>query len=227
MHEGHRERVRQKCRLNGLESFADHEVLELLLFYANKRGDTNATAHRLMDAFGSISAIFEAPYDELIKINGVGDVAATLITTVPQLFRRYTQDKARKTKVIATKADAEAYLVPKFFGLRNERVGIISLDIQNRINNFSFVSEGTVGIAQLDVRKVVETALRDNADSIILAHNHPSGVAAPSRKDIETTQAVIKAFEPIGIRVSDHIILSDSETFSMFSSERLAIMFMK
>lgn len=227
MHEGHRERVRQKYKLNGLDGFADHEVLELLLFYANKRGDTNATAHKLLDYFGSLSAVFEAPYDELIKVDGVGDIAATLITTVPQLFRRYTQDKAGKIRTLSGTKDTFDYLIPKFFGLRNERVGVLSLDSQSRINNFSFVSEGTVGMAQLEVRKVVETALRDNAHSIIIAHNHPSGIAAPSRSDIETTQSVIKAFEPIGIHVCDHIILSDSQTFSMLSHEKLAHMFIE
>lgn len=227
MHEGHRERVREKYRLNGLDGFSDHEVLELLLFYANKRGDTNATAHRLLNAFGSLSAVFEAPYDELVKIKDVGDVAATLITSVPHIFRRYMQDKAGKIKEITCSAQAVDHLAPRFFGLRNECVAVVSLDVLNRINNTSFVAEGTVDMAHLDVRKVVEIALRDNAHSIILAHNHPNGVAAPSKKDAETTQAVINAFTPLGITVSDHIIISDSDSFSMSGSERLAYMFVK
>lgn len=225
MHEGHRERVREKYRLHGLEGFADHEVLELLLFYANKRGDTNETAHRLLEAFGSLSAVFEAPYEELIKVKDVGDIAATLITCVSQLFRRYTQDKAADIKEITCKSQAAEYLVPKFFGLRNECVGVVSLDVQNRITNFSLVAEGTATLAQIDVRKVVEIALRNNAHSIILAHNHPSGVAAPSKEDVVTTQTVINAFRAIGIAVFDHIILCDSEAYAMSSHERLADMF--
>lgn len=225
MHEGHRERVREKYKLHGLQGFADHEVLELLLFYANKRGDTNETAHRLLNAFGSLSAVLEAPYEELIKVKDVGDVAATLITCVPQLFRRYTQDKAADIKEITCASEATEYLAPKFFGLRNECVGVISLDVQSRIINFSFVAEGTVSLAQVDVRKIVEIALRNNAHSVILAHNHPSGVAAPSKDDVVTTQTIINAFRAIGIAVSDHIILCDSEAYAMSSKERLADMF--
>ena len=225
MHEGHRERVREKYKLNGLQGFADHEVLELLLFYANKRGDTNETAHRLINTFGSISAVMEAPYEELIKVKGVGDVAATLITCIPQIFRRYKQDKAADIKEVSCVSEAAEYLAPKFFGLRNECVGIVSLDVQNRIINFSLVAEGTVTLAQVDVRKVAEIALRNNAHSIIIAHNHPSGVAAPSKEDVATTQTIINALKAIGIAVSDHIILCDSEAYAMSAKERLADMF--
>ena len=226
MHEGHRERVRERYKLNGFDGFADHEVLEMLLFYANRRGDTNGTAHLLLDSFGSLAAVFEAPYEELVKVKGVGDIAATLISMVPPLFRRYTQSKAEKTKDMSSLSEVTPYLVSKFFGIRNERVAILSLDIQSRLNNFSFICEGTISIAQVEVRKVVEIALRDNAHSIIVVHNHPNGVTAPSRTDVETTQKIINAMAPIGIKVADHIIISDFSVFSMSTSDKLAHLFL-
>lgn len=225
MHEGHRKRIREKYRLNGLEGFADHEVLELLLFYANKRSDTNETAHRLMTRFGSLSAVFEASYDELVQVEDIGDVAATLITMVPELFRRYSSDKVNKITEINNYEDAKTFLTPKFFGLKVERAALLLLDSQNRINNFVFVHEGSLNASQLDLRKCMQVALNNNASSVILAHNHPMGVASPSKSDVEATQVLADTYRPMGIPLSDHIILSDSDAFSMAGNLKLAYLF--
>lgn len=225
MHEGHRKRVREKYSINGLDSFADHEVLELLLFYANKRGDTNEIAHRLLERFGSLSAVFEASYDELLQVTDVGDVAATLITMMPKLFRRYSEDKVSSITEINSFEDAAAYLKPKFFGLRTERTAMLLLNSQNKINNLVFVHEGSLNASQLDLRKCMQLALNNSTSSVILAHNHPLGVASPSKADVETTQIFINAFEPIGISLSDHIIFSDSNAFSMAGNPKLAYLF--
>ena len=226
MHDGHRERVREKYRQSGLDSFSGHEVLELLLFYANRRGDTNPIAHGLIKRFGSLSAVFEASYDDLIKVDGVGDAAATLITLVPQLFRKYSQDKADKTEFITDPQEAETYLKPRFFGLNNERVALVCLDAQGRINNFVFVSEGSLKLAQIDMRKTAQLALQNNAESVIVVHNHPGGIATPSRSDIEATKLLVNVFNLINIRVTDHFIISDDDCFSMASNEKLAPIFM-
>ncbi|MBR2957156.1 MAG: DNA repair protein RadC, partial [Clostridia bacterium] len=159
MHEGHRKRIREKYRRNGLEGFADHEVLELLLFYANKRSDTNETAHRLIKRFGSLSAVLEAPYDELVQVEDIGDVAATLITMVPALFRRYSADKVSSITEISSSQQAIDYSKPKFFGLSTERGALIFLDSQNRVKNFLFVCEGSLNATSLDIRKCVQLAL--------------------------------------------------------------------
>ncbi len=225
MHAGHRERVREKYMKGGLDSFADHEVLELLLFYANTRGDTNPVAHELIKRFGSVSAVLEASYDDLRTVKGVGDAAATLITLMPQLFRRYSQDKAEKIKTISDVQSAADYLIPRFYGFTNERVGILCLDVQGRVKNFVFVSDGSLKLAHIDLRRTAQIALQNNADSVILAHNHPDGMAAPSRSDIETTKALINALRLINIRVADHMIFSDKEFFSMAASMKFAPMF--
>ena len=225
LHEGHRERVREKYKASGLDGFADHEVLELLLFYANKRGDTNPVAHSLIKRFGSLSAVLEADYEELVRVDGIGDAAATLITLVPELFRRYTRDKTENIRTIRNPDDLKEYLMPRFFGINTERVAMLCLDSQGRINNFVFVSEGSLKFAQVDTRKVAQLALQNNAESVIIAHNHPGGVASPSRHDIETTVTLVKSLGLINIRVVDHVIVSDSEFFSMASAERFAPIF--
>ena len=225
LHTGHRERVREKYLKSGLESFADHEVLELLLFYANPRSDTNPVAHELITRFGSVSAVFEANYDDLVTVKGVGDAAATLITLMPQLFRRYSQDKADAVRVITDMKAATDYLIPRFYGFTLERVGILCLDIQGRIKNFVFVAEGSLNLAHIDPRRVAQIALQNNADSVVLAHNHPAGPAAPSRSDIETTKSLVNALKLINIKVVDHIILSNEDYFSMAASPKFAPVF--
>ncbi|HBL41669.1 MAG TPA: hypothetical protein DDY98_09040 [Ruminococcaceae bacterium] len=226
MHEGHRERVREKFKENGLSCFSTHEVLELLLFYSCPRGDTNATAHRLMERFGSLSAVLEAPYEELKAVEGVGDVAATLVNLVPQLFRAYTADKASKITVMDSVDAVVSFLRPRFFGLTTEHIGLLCLDITGRVNNFTFLSDGSLKIAQVDVRKAAQTALRNNAESVILAHNHPGGLPNPSRADLDTTKTLIRSFQAINIRLTDHIIFSDDAYFSMKQCERFAPIFL-
>ena len=226
MHEGHRERVREKFRQNGLNGFSSHEVLELLLFYACPRSDTNATAHRLMDRFGSLSAVLEAPYEELVAVEGVGDVAATLLNLVPEMFRKYAADKASKVTVMDSVEAVVNVLRPRFFGLTTEHIGMLCLDISGRVNNFSFLSDGSLKLAQLDVRKAAQVALRNNAESVILAHNHPGGLPNPSRADLTTTQTLIQTFRAINIRVTDHIIFSDDDYFAMSQHERFAPIFL-
>ena len=178
-----------------------------------------------MDRFGSLSAVLEAPYEELIAVDGVGDAAATLLGLVPELFRKYTADKAAKTVMDSVDAVVN-YLRPRFFGLTTEHIGMLCLDISGRVNNFTFLSDGSLKLAQLDVRKAAQVALRNNAESVILAHNHPGGLPNPSRADLTTTQTLIQTFRAINIRVADHIIFSDEDYFSMSSHERFAPMFL-
>ena len=226
IHSGHRERMREKYKTAGLDTFSSHEVLELLLFYANKRGDTNPVAHRLIERFGSLPAVLEAEYEDLKKIDGIGDTAATLITFMPQLFRRYTSEKTEKIKTVSNFQDLKNYLMPRFYGMNIERVALLCLDSQGRINNFVFASEGSLKLAQIDMRKIAQLALQNNAESIILAHNHPGGVASPSRSDIETTSVLVKSMGLINVHVADHVIISDEDVFSMASSEKFSPMFM-
>lgn len=217
--------MREKYRAAGLDAFSSHEVIELLLFYANKRSDTNPVAHRLIERFGSLPAVLEAEYDDLIKVDGVGDTAATLITLMPHLFRRYTSEKAEKIKTVRSFEDLKDYLMPRFYGINIERVALLCLDSQGRINNFVFVTEGSLNLAQIDMRKIAQLALQNNAESIVLVHNHPGGVASPSRSDVETTSMLVKSMGLINVRVVDHIIISDEDVFSMASSEKFSPMF--
>lgn len=174
-HDGRRERVRERFRLEGLDNFAPHEVLELLLFYSVRRGDTNVIAHDLIDTFGSIKGVLEASPDQLKTVKGIGDESAALLAMMVPMFRRYEMDKAAARKQIRSYEDAAAYCKALLGGLRVERFYVISLDVNGRVIAARLLGEGTINECAVPPRQVAEIALNHNAASVILCHNHPAG----------------------------------------------------
>jgi len=225
MHEKHRERLRERLRKEGLASFEEHVVLELLLFYAIPRADTNEIAHRLIEAFGSLEAVFEAPYDELLKIQGIGETSAALLTLIPQLTRRYLSAKTESGLRLDQPEKLREYALAKYVGEKQELVYMLCLDGRGRLNNCCGLAEGSLTSASIDARHLLETALRNTASSVILMHNHPNGVAAPSYNDIEATKRVAALMASVNIRLVDHLIVAEQEVFSMAATQKFAGLF--
>ena len=128
VHDGHRERLRARFAEHGLESFNELNALELLLCYAIPRRDTNELAHRLLDAFGSLSGVFQASMQELTSIPGIGENSAMLILMVPQIVKKAHVSKAKETKIIRNSTDAGNYLLPYFLDEQDEIVMMLCLD---------------------------------------------------------------------------------------------------
>ncbi len=225
LHEGHRKRMKERFLQSGLEAFETHNILELLLFYGIPRKDTNEIAHRLEKAFGSFSNVLDAPFEELIKIEGMGESAAILLKLIPAVCREYMDDKYSIGTIINSTERAGEFLIPKFIGRNNEIVYIICLDNKCKVINSMIAFEGSVNAASVSVRNLVEIALRSNATSVIIAHNHPSGIAIPSFEDIETTQKLIKAFDTVEIKLLDHIIIAEHDFVSLADSGQFSNMF--
>lgn len=203
---------------SGLDDFAPHNVLEFLLFYSIPRGDTNPIAHRLIDAFGSLSGVFDATPEELMKVSGVGESTAILISMIPQMARKYLEDKADAVNVMGGCGDIGAYFLPKFVGRTNEALMMVSIDNKNKVISCSVVAEGTVDSAKVSRRKVMEEAMKVKATRVILAHNHPRGVAVPSAEDVAMTREIGRLFAQVGIELVDHIIIADDDYVSMAAS---------
>lgn len=218
IHEGHRKRMKERFMKSGLDDFAPHNVLEFLLFYSIPRGDTNPIAHRLIDAFGSLSGVFDATPEELMKVSGVGESTAILISMIPQMARKYLEDKADAVNVVGGCGDIGAYLLPKFVGRTNEALMMVSIDNKNKVIACSVVAEGTVDSAKVSRRKVMEEAMKVKATRVILAHNHPRGVAVPSAEDVAMTREIGRLFAQVGIELVDHIIIADDDYVSMAAS---------
>lgn len=220
VHKGHRERLKQRFLEEGLDHFTDVQVLELLLFYAIPQKDTNPIAHTLLDHFGSLSRVLDAPVEELKKVSGIKDNTATLLALVTQLCRYYQVDSAQRVEILNSLEACGNYLVPRFFGRTKETVFLLCLDAKCKVICCKEIGEGSVNAASISIRKVVETALNANATSVILAHNHPSGLALPSEEDVLTSKQLYTALRAVDIVLADHMVVADGDYVSMAQSPK-------
>lgn len=215
LHQGHRERLRNRFLSEGLDGFEDHQVLELLLFHVIPRSDTNPIAHLLLRRFGSLSAVLEADPKDLALVEGVGKQAALFLSMIPQVTRRYFHNRVSRDRPQLTTSEGVAdYLVPLMAGRPEEVFYVLCLDAQCRVIYPALISEGTVKDAHVHPRHVVEEAIRHRAASVILAHNHPSGSARPSNHDHRLTKHLVQALGALEIGVLDHIIVAGELAFS-------------
>lgn len=218
VHNGHRDRMRQRFLQEGLDGFTDIQVLELLLFYCISRKDTNPIAHALLEQFGSLSQVLEAPVEELCKVEGIGENAAVFLQLVTQVGRYYLTDRVSKIKVLPTLESCAEYMRPLFFGRKVEMVYLLCLDAKCKVLCCRKMAEGSVNSTGISVRKIVEMALAANASSVVLAHNHPGGLAIPSSEDVAVTRRVVAALQAVEIHFIDHIVVADDDYVSMVQS---------
>lgn len=218
IHKNHRKRMKNRFRMEGLDHFDEVHVLELLLFFGIPQGDTNPLAHRLLEHFGSLAQVLEAPKEELEKVAGVGEHVSTLLTLIREISRYYMVNRSTACAILKTTGDCGDYLLPYFMGLRDETVYLLCLDSKCKAICCKEVGSGSVNSASISTRKIVETALAANATSVVLAHNHPSGFAYPSNEDILTTRRVAVALDAVGILLADHIVVADDDYVSMADS---------
>ena len=218
IHDGHREKMRRRFLETGLDGFADHEALELLLYYAIPRQDTNPIAHALMDRYGSLSGVLAAPVEDLQKVEGIGESAAILLSLVSKISRKARLADTGPDKILNSVEQAGAYLQERFAGEPRELIYLLCLDRKGKLLACKRLAEGDVASANLNIRKVVETALLTSASAVILGHNHPSGVALPSDDDVLTTRQVQEALRTIGVPLVDHIVVADNDFVSMSDS---------
>ena len=218
VHDGHRERLRARFAEHGLESFNELNALELLLCYAIPRRDTNELAHRLLDTFGSLSGVFQASMQELTSIPGIGENAAALILMVPQIVKKAHVSKAKETKIIRNSTDAGNYLLPYFLDEQDEIVMMLCLDNKRAVICCREMGRGVVNCVDANIRRMVETALKVKTTTVIVAHNHPNGVALPSREDDNFTRTLYRSLGLLGITLEDHIIVANDEFVSLADS---------
>ena len=219
IHDGHRQRLKDRFQREGLDNFDELHVLELLLFYCIPRKDTNPLAHRLLDHFGSLTAVLEANPAELEKVEGVSGSTATFLSLITQVGRYYQVQRADPGKILRTPEQCGNFLVPYFFGRETETVFLLCLDAKCKVICCKKVGEGNVNSANIPIRRVVEMALSANATSVVLSHNHPSGLAIPSADDIQTTKRVAAALKTVEIELADHIVVCRDDYVSMVQSQ--------
>ena len=218
IHAGHRQRLKERFLQEGLDHFSQVNALELLLFYCVPRRDTNPLAHKLLEHFGKLHNVLEASYEELMKVEGVNENIATYLTLLHATGRYYVKNRNQENVILTTIDQCGDYLMPHFHGLQNETVFLLCLDAKCKVLACKKVGEGSVNSASISIRKIVETALGSNAVSVVLAHNHPSGLAIPSVEDIQTTRRIAAALQSVEVQLADHIVVADGDYVSMVQS---------
>jgi len=222
IHDGHREKMRRRFLAGGLDVFADHEALELLLYYAIPRRNVNPIAHALMERYGSLSAVLSAPVEDLKQVAGIGERTAILLKLSPALAGKARLTESGQEQAMTSSELAGQYLLERFAGEKNEVIYQLCLDRKGKLLVCKRLGEGGISSAALDVRRLVENAILSQASAVILAHNHPSGIALPSGDDYSATERAKAALATVGVALADHIIVADGDFVSMADSGYLS-----
>ena len=213
-HQGHRRRMLDKFGRFGVDAFADHELLEVLLYYTIRQGDTNPVAHALMQHFGSLHAVLEATADQLCEVEGVGPRTAEYLSLISASMRRYQTDRNR----------ARNSVVRRFAALHTESLCVAYVDSSCRLIRCDDQSRGSTSKVLLDPVAIPRSAVMCNAAGVVLAHNHPNGEARPSREDISATQMLVARLAPLDIALVDHCIVAQDSYYSMARGGELHLM---
>ena len=218
LHSGHRRRMLDKFHKFGVDAFNDHELLEVLLFFAMRQRDTNPLAHRLMKHFGSLHAVLEASADQLEEVEGIGPRAAEFLALSGATQRRYQADIAlhgtQETRLSEPERIA-AYFVPRFAGRREEVLFVAYIDNSCRVIRCDEFHSGSSSRVPINFGYIMRDAVMCSAVGVVLAHNHPNGSATPSKDDIASTQALAVHLRTLDIALIEHCIVAQDCYYSM------------
>ncbi len=214
VHGGHRDRIKDKFLKNGLDDLELHETLEFLLYYAVPRRDTNPISHRLIDKFGSFSAVFDASLDSLVE-EGISKNTAILIKMIPELCREYLDDKNRNKNKIINMSSVGDLFVDKFVGRECETVILLLTDAKHKEVFCGVINKGSISSCELYLKTIVKYAMQYNARYAVISHNHTSGLALPSKGDLIATRKIFHALALLDVKLVDHIIVADDDYVSI------------
>lgn len=198
-------------------SLTEAELLTVLLQRGRRSGQALALSTELLRRFGDLRRLLDADEQELVRQTGIGSVRLRLLKAIPELARRYYEQALPAGKAIRSPADTEAFLMARLRDLPHELFCCIYLDNRHRIIGFEELFRGTIDGTSVYPREVVKQALAVNAAAVILAHNHPSGVAEPSQADERITRRLKAALELVDIRLLDHLVIGDGTSTSLAS----------
>lgn len=218
IHDGHRQRMKQRFLKEGMEHMQPHEILELLLFYVIGRKDTNVLAHRLLNSFGSLAKVLEAPYEDLRSVEGVGAETATFLKMMIPLMQAYIKSDIEGIEVLNTFEKCGDHLLKRYFGLTVERMSVLCMNSLYELQSFIWLGTGNASSVTCGAKDVISAVMRQPCNIVVLAHNHPSNILLPSEADVQLTKSVKRLLNAIGIHLIDHIILSKNDFISMANS---------
>ena len=222
MHENHRERMRARVEQHGMESLAEHEALEYVLYFCIPRRDTNPIAHALLDRFGRFADVLEADEKELRQVPGVGPATARFLHFLGETDHYALKSRSQTRRRLATTEDLARCIVPLFQGARQEKLLMLALDDRRQLLRTVWLEEGSASGVDMSVNRIASSAVHAGAAFVVLAHNHPDGSVLPSRDDLFSTTEIMRALSLLQIRLLDHIIVAGEEYLSLQDTGRMA-----
>jgi len=218
-HVGHRQRIRHRVRTEGLDNFHDYQVLEYALSFVIPYRDVNPLAHDLIDKFGSFGGVLEANEEDLMDVKGMGEVSAHFLTSMLKFYAYYEKEKARQvTHLTGTKESVE-FVKTLLQNKLLEELYVVCLASNNKIVKVEKVAKGTTSEAKINIRNITDLVSRLKVNNIIVAHNHPRGIAQPSIEDDKFTKALVTTLAINEVYLLDHIIIGDEDYYS-YRTER-------
>lgn len=214
VHLGHRKRLRDKFLRSGFDSFDPHQILEMILFYTCPRKDTNELAHLLLKKFGSISDVFDADIENLIKIPGITENTAILFKIITNSSMIYTNNKAIST-IYDSYTKIKNMFIPLYSGITTEQFMIACFNNNLKLVDCKVIFTGQVSTSAVDTRKIVEYILGCKSTLVAFAHNHPNGELSASAADVQSTRIINSTLKCLGISLLDHIIIAQNSAISM------------
>ena len=219
--QGHRERIKEKFLKNGIDGFAEYEILELLLTYCIPRKDTKPIAKELLNKFKSLDNVFKADFDKLSAIDGLGKNSIVFLKLIGDLPSIIYKDELKNKKLvdketlkISNKDILLKYLRNKIGYEEIEKFYVLYLSSSNEVIKFEENSVGTLDRSSVYPREIYKKVINLNAKSLILVHNHPSDNITPSKSDIELTNEIAKGLKNFGALLIEHIIITKNSYFS-------------
>lgn len=214
IHSGHRQRMLKKYLEHGIDCFEDHEILEIFLFTAYSRRNTNDIRHQLINRFGSLEGVLNAGYDEIVEEKNVGVTAAALISFMKDFARKYNRTQLAGMKLSSSES-VRKFCYDLLKDSTTEEAHVLFLDQNLNFVGESQISQGSPNSVDLDLHDIVIKSVRTSCTKIILTHSHPHGVLLPSSADIASTRRAASALNSIGIELIDHIIVNEEDSYSM------------
>lgn len=220
-HLGHRERIRDRVRKEGLKNFQDYQVLEYVLTFAIPYKDTNEIAHRLINRFGSFYGVLEADEEDLASVSGMGQASAHFVANLRNIFHYYEFDRARRVSKIVGPGEAHSYIRPFLANKLVEEMYVVFLTPKSKIVAVEKISEGTNSEANVSIRMIVDKMGKHKVSNVIVAHNHPKGKSHPSESDDKFTKALTTTLAITGCHLLDHIIIGESKDYYSYREHAL------
>lgn len=211
----HRKRLREQYLADPNAEMTDRQLLEMFLTYAIPRKDVKPYVYELLNEYKTLDNIFSADIDELSRVKGLGEASAIMVHLVSKIHKRIEQEQQAEKVKLNTSAKAVKYVADRIGNSKKEQFLVITLDNANQVINCHNVSDGDQVHVDFDKQKMFRKVLNDDAFGVILAHNHPNAKAEASKADVNVTVEVLNIFRKLGIKLKDHIIVNETDSYCM------------